>query len=197
MKKKWPYPSTLDTGLGHGLLPQPLHYQLVRAGCVRDPHAENSSHWCGSWCGILRTYLWLVHEFSNKSPTRTKGSNHLWSLGDSLVLSNIIKKSRKYFTLVVFICTASYNNGIFPLIGLFYWKLTLLTPKTSYKSQGKACRCRKLQQDTQRVFLHMQARTCQCEHSLFLVICEHSVRACVNASLLLVSCWRSSGIVYL
>ena len=32
----------------------------------------------------------------------------------------ISEKSREYFTLVVSICTASYNDDIFPLIGLTY-----------------------------------------------------------------------------
>ena len=32
----------------------------------------------------------------------------------------ISEKSREYFTLVASICTASYNDDIFPLIGLTY-----------------------------------------------------------------------------
>ena len=32
---------------------------------LRDPHAGNRSHWCGSWRWIPRTFLWLVHTFSD------------------------------------------------------------------------------------------------------------------------------------
>ena len=31
---------------------------------LRDPHAGNCSRWCGSCCWIPRTFLWLVHTFS-------------------------------------------------------------------------------------------------------------------------------------
>ena len=55
-------------------------------------------------------------------------------LGDNLVLGTI--------------CTASCSKDIFPLIGLSYWKLAPLTPKTSCTSYGKACGCGKLPQDT-------------------------------------------------
>ena len=31
---------------------------------LRNPHAGNRSHWCGSWCWIPRIFLWLIHMFS-------------------------------------------------------------------------------------------------------------------------------------
>ena len=31
---------------------------------LQDPQAGNHSHWCGAWCWIPRTFLWLVHMFS-------------------------------------------------------------------------------------------------------------------------------------
>ena len=52
------------------------HWRVRRAcgSALQDPHGGNSSHWCGSLCGILKTYLWLVHTFL--SPTSTNGLNH-------------------------------------------------------------------------------------------------------------------------
>ena len=109
---------------------------------------------------------------------RTKWAQDSWSSQDKTSASNvmqaplslyvrnfqILKVSPSYITLVV---SASHNK-YFPLIGLSYWKLNFLTPKTSWTSQRKACGCGKLPHDTRRVFLRMRARTSQCEHSLFI-----------------------------
>ena len=48
------------------MLKSAAHWRGRGAGgpALRDPHAGNRSHWCESWCGIPRTFLWQFHTFS-------------------------------------------------------------------------------------------------------------------------------------
>ena len=103
-----------------------------RSACgssLRNPHAGNRKHWCGSWCGALRAFLWLVHRTSYRYVfwvrQRQKEQRTLDLLKIrishqipckhplSLYVRNFrqtLKVSPWYITLVVSICKASHNT---------------------------------------------------------------------------------------
>ena len=90
-------------------------------------------------------------------------------------------KYQKYHHNTSHLLYLHHTIDIFPSIGLSYWKLNFLTPKTSWTSQRKACGCGKLPHDTRRVFLCMRVRTRQCEHFLFIHVWAFGAGPAVRA----------------
>ena len=145
-------------------------------GCVRARTAGsacgNRSHWCRSWCWMPRTFLCLVHTFSEFDD-----DNGLVKIRLSHQISC---KHHSRSKLVSFKCYKCRHNtshllylhhtiNIFPSIGLSYWKLNFLTLKTSWTSRRKASGCGKLPHDTRWVLsphAGPHVRTRQCEHYL-------------------------------
>ena len=138
---------------------------------LRDPHAGNRSHWCRSWCWIPRRFLWLVHRFSEFDVDKMIKGLLTWPSQDKASTSIPMQAP-------LLLCIRNFKMfhiNVFPSIGLSYWKIKFLTPKTSWTSQRKAFGCGKLPHVTRWVFLRMQSRK--------------SARACVNSPYLFMCVW--------